>query len=145
MAMAISTEERARFIAPFGVLLSFSGFAIIMLFTILSLPYSITLSAVGPHVVTTRSFEAAFRFKEWWQIFRKGFGHFLLGFAITMGISFALTLVIQFAMLTIVLMCLVPLIMIPITAYLILVTNTIYAQAYLAGRDLLLAEAHASA
>lgn len=144
MAMAISAEENARVIAPFGVFLFFGGFAFLMLFALLSLPYSIVLSAVGPHVVTTRSFETAFRFGEWWPIFRKGFGQFLLGFAIMMGISFALTLIIQFAMLTIVLMCLVPLLMIPLTAYLTLVTNTIYAQAYLTGRDLLGAEAHAS-
>ena len=144
MTMAVSAEENARAIAPFGAFLFFGGFAFIMLFILLSLPYSILISAVGPHVATTRSFESAFRFSDWWQVFRKGFGQFLLGFAITMGISFALSLVIQFAMLTIVLLCLIPFLMIPLTAYLTLVTNTIYAQAYLTGRDLLGAEAHAT-
>lgn len=145
ITMAISAEENARIIAPFGMLLFFGGFAFIMLVALLSFPFSIVLSAVGPHVVTNRSFEAAFRFKEWWQVFRKGFGQFLFGFAVTMAVSFALMLVVQFAMLTIVLMCLVPFLMIPLSAYLTLVTNAIYAQAYLAGRDLLLSEAHASA
>lgn len=144
MTMAVSAEENARAIAPFGAFLFLGGFAFTMLFALLSLPYSILISAVGPHVVTTRSFESAFRFGEWWQIFRKGFGQFLLGFAITMAVTFALTLIVQFAVLTIVLICLVPILMIPLTAYLMLVTNTIYAQAYLAGRDLLGAEAHAS-
>jgi hypothetical protein len=114
------------------------GFALIMLFSLLSLPYNIIISTVGPHVVTTRSFESAFRFKEWWGIFRKGMGQFVLAYVITMVVSWILMIVMQFAIMTIVLICIVPFVMIPYSAYLVLVRNALYAQAYLAGSDDLL-------
>jgi hypothetical protein len=135
LTMSISSEESARSLVPIGFLLFFVGMAFIMLFAFLSLPYGIILSAVGPHVVAERSFEAAFRFKEWWPIFRRGLGQFLLSYVVMMLLTFVFGFVIQFAMLTIVLMCIVPLIVIPYTAYLMVITNTLYSQAYVAGRD----------
>ena len=122
------------------MLLFIIGFGSIMLFAVLSLPYGIILSAVGPHVVTNRSFAAAFEFKEWWPILRKGLGQFILGYVIVFAMSFVFTFVIQIALITIVLMCIVPLIMIPYSAYLMLITNTLFAQAYAAGRDALQVE-----
>jgi hypothetical protein len=44
-------------------------------------------------------------------------------------------------MMTLVLMCIVPFVMIPYSVYIMLMTNTLTAQAYLAGRDALQAEA----
>jgi len=135
--MAISSDKNIDVLVPVGILLFFVGFGFILLFAVLSLPYGIIISTVGPHVTTKRSFAAAFQFKEWWQIFRKGLGQFILGYAIIMILSFVFTFVIQIALITIVLMCIVPLIMIPYTAYLSLITNALFAQAYVAGRDAL--------
>jgi hypothetical protein len=137
MTMAISADEGVDALVPVGMLLFFIGTGFMMLIALLSLPYGIILSAVGPHVVTNRSFAAAFRFKEWWPIFRKGLGQFILGYVVIMVMSFVFALVIQIALITIVLMCIVPLIMIPYSAYLMLITNTFYAQAYAAGREAL--------
>ena len=140
MSMAISADENIEALVPIGMLLFMIGFGSIMLFAVLSLPYGIVLSAVGPHVVANRSFAAAFAFKEWWPILRKGLGQFILGYVVVLALSFVFTFVIQIALITIVLMCIVPFIMIPYSAYLMLLTNTLFAQAYVAGRDSLPAE-----
>ena len=137
MTMAISADEGVDALVPVGMLLFFIGTGFMMLLTLLSLPYGVILSAVGPHVVTKRSFAAAFEFKEWWSILRKGLGQFILGYVVIMVMSFIFAFVIQVALITIVLMCIIPLIMIPYSAYLMLITNTIYAQAYATGRDAL--------
>jgi hypothetical protein len=137
MTMAISADEGVDALVPVGMLLFFIGTGFIMLLALLSLPYGIILSAVGPHVVTKHSFAAAFEFKEWWSILRKGLGQFILGYVVIMVMSFVFVFVMQVAMITIVLMCIIPLIMIPYSAYLMLITNTVYAQAYAAGRDAL--------
>jgi len=137
MTMSVSTEDSARSLVPIGGLLFFAGMAFLTLFAVLALPYGIILSAVGPHVVAKRSFAAAFQFNEWWPIFRKGLGQFLLSYVVAMVLSFVFVFVIQFALLTIVLMCIVPLIMIPYSAYLMLVSNILYSQAYVAGREAL--------
>jgi hypothetical protein len=62
-----------------------------------------------------------------------------------MIVSFLFVFVMQFAMITIILICVVPFLMIPYFAYITLVSNTIYAQAYNTGRDALQLEPHASA
>ena len=135
-AMAFSADSDTNAIAPIGILFFVVSVGIMMLVSVLSLPYGIIISAVGPHVVTKRSFESAFRFKEWWAILRKGLGQFLVAYVIIMVLSFIFIIVMQFAMITIVLMCILPFIMIPYTAYLLLITNTLYAQAYVAGSEM---------
>ena len=140
ISMTALADESTQSLAPIGMIFFFIGIALFMLFSLLSLPYGIILSAVGPHVATKRSFAAGFEFKEWWAIFRKAIGPFLLAYALTFAVSFVFVIVMQIAMITLVLMCIVPFIMIPYSAYLMLMTNTLYAQAYLIGRDALQAE-----
>ncbi len=137
MTMAIASEESMYELMPAGILFVLAGIIFMMLFSLLSLPYSVIISPAGVHVVAQRSFEAAFRFKDWWAIFRKSLGQFILAYAIVMALSFVFIFIMQIAMLTIVLTCFVPLIMIPYTAYITLLTNTLYAQAYRAGKDAL--------
>jgi len=138
IAASIFLNDNGQNIGPFGISAFILGFAFLMLFSLLAMPYNIIISTVGPHVAMTRSFESAFRFKEWWGVFRKGMGQFILAYVVTMVVSWVLMIVMQFAMMTIVLICIVPFVMIPYSAYLILVRNAMYAQAYLAGRDSLL-------
>ncbi|MFT3895834.1 MAG: DUF4013 domain-containing protein [Anaerolineales bacterium] len=133
-------DENTRSLASLGVIFMFIGVAFFMLFSVLSLPYGILLSALAPHVATKRTFSSGFEFKEWLPIFRKALGQFLLAYALTFVVSFAFVIVMQIAMITIVLMCIVPLIMIPYSVYSLLMMNALFAQAYLAGRDALEAE-----
>jgi hypothetical protein len=140
IATTIASEEGARALAPIGLLFMFIGVGFMMFIALLSLPYTVIVSAAGPHVITKGSFTAGFEFREWWQVLRKGVGQFILAYAIVLVVSFVFAAVMQIAALTIVLMCVVPFVMIPYTAYLLLITNALYAQAYATGRDALQSE-----
>jgi hypothetical protein len=118
-------------------LLLFIGIFFTIISSLLSLPYSIVLSAAQGHVAAKRSFAAAFEFREWWQIFRAAMGQFLIAYAMMLIASFVLAFAIQIAMITIVLICIVPLLMIPYSVYLMLVSSALYAQAYAKGQEAL--------
>jgi len=140
IAASVSLSDNAQSFTPFGISAFLIGFAFIMLFSLLTIPYGVIVSTVVPHVAATHSFESAFRFKEWWGIFRKGLGQFILAYVITMVVSWVLMFVMQIAMMTIVLLCIVPFIMIPYAAYNILLRNALIAQAYATGIQNLKAE-----
>jgi hypothetical protein len=135
IAIPMLAEESTSSFVPVGVLLMVIGTFFMGLFAILSMPYGVIISAALPHVAVQRSFQAAFQFREWFSIFRKAVGQFILGYAVILIASLVFMFVIQFAILTIVLMCIVPLLMAPYMAYQILIMNTVYAQAYAVGRD----------
>ena len=137
IAIPVLAEESTSSFVLVGVLFMVIGTFFMGLFAILSMPYSVIISAALPHVTVQRSFQAAFQFREWFSIFRKAMGQFILGYAVILIASFVFMFVIQFAMLTIVLMCIVPFLMAPYMAYQILIMNTVYAQAYAVGRDVL--------
>ncbi len=128
-------DKHTNSFAPVGVLFFMIGFLLVGLFGILSLPYGVVVSAALPHVAVKRSFQAAFEFKEWFSIFRKALGQFIVGFVLVMVASFIFAFVIQIAMLTIILICIVPLLMIPYSTYQLLVMNAIFAQAYTIGSE----------
>jgi len=131
---AAFADEGSRSLAPIGGLLFVLGVIIFSLFGILSLPYGIILTAAQAHVAARRSFSAAFEFKEWWTIFRQAIGQFIIAYIMIMAASFIFAFVLQIAMITIVLICIVPFLMIPYSVYLMLVTNTLYSQAYVTGQ-----------
>jgi hypothetical protein len=135
IAASVSLSDNAQSISPFGISAFMIGFAFIMLFSLLMIPYGVIVSTVGPHVAVTRSFESIFQFKEWWGIFRKALGQFILAYVITMVVSWILMFVMQVAMMTIVLLCIVPFIMIPYVAYNVLLRNALIAQAYATGNQ----------
>jgi len=128
-------DKHTNSFALVGVLFFMIGFLLVGLFGILSLPYGVVVSAALPHVAVKRSFQAAFEFKEWFSIFRKALGQFIVGFVLVMVASFIFAFVIQIAMLTIILICIVPLLMIPYSTYQLLVMNAIFAQAYTVGSE----------
>jgi hypothetical protein len=135
MGFAAIADDSSEALGAVGMLFMMIGIAAIVLMSILSLPYSVVVSAAVPHIATKRSFQAAFEFKEWFAIFRKALGPFLLSYAIILVASFIFTFIMQIAAMTIILLCIVPFIMIPYVAYQLIVMNTVFAQAYLAGRD----------
>lgn len=135
IAASISISDNGQSLAPVGIPFFLLGFGVLMLFSIFTLPYSVIVSTVVPHVAATGSFSSAFKFKEWWKIFRKALGQFILAYVLSMAISWVLMFVIQFAMMTIILICIVPFLIIPYTAYNVLLKNALYAQAYVTGLD----------
>lgn len=135
ISFAAVAEEEYRSIAAAGGILFFVGMIILLVFALLSLPYGIITAAAQAHVAAKRSFTAAFEFRQWWQIFRKALGQFMIAYLMIIVASFVLTFIVQLAMMTLVLMCIVPFIMIPYSAYIVLVTNALYAQAYTSGLE----------
>lgn len=135
MGFATLADEHHEAVGIVGAFFFIVGIAAIILMSILSLPYGVIVSAALPHIATKRSFQAAFEFKAWFQIFRKALGQFILAYAVIMLASFIFTLIMQVAMVTIILTCIVPILMIPYIAYQVLVANTIFAQAYAAGLE----------
>lgn len=119
-------EKYANSFVPIGILF-------FLLFGVLSLPYGIVVSAALPHIAIKRSFQAAFEFKEWFSIFRKALGQFVLAYILVMAVSFIFAFAMQIAMITLILICIVPFIMIPYAAYQMLIMNTVFAQAYAVG------------
>jgi len=137
VGLSALASDDTQFLAPLGGLLLFIGIGSTLGFSLLSLPYSIVISAASGHVAARNSFNAAFEFREWWQIFRTAIAQFVLAYAIIMVASFVFAMIMQIAIVTIILMCIVPFLMIPYSVYLMLITNTLYAQAYAKGQETL--------
>ena len=135
VGFAALPEDGGEGFAALGMLFFTIGTIIFMLVSVLSLPYSVIVSAALPHVATKRSFQAAFEFNQWFPIFRQALGQFIVGYVIILAASFVFTIVMQVAMMTIILICIVPVIMIPYISYQLLIMNTVFAQAYVMGRD----------
>lgn len=109
--------------------------AVFMLIVPVSFALGIATFAAETHVVQTADFAAAFRFREWWDIFRRNWGGFLIAFAISYVLSMVLTVLVQIAMITIILICLLPLILPGIAMYTTLVMYAALAKAYKDGKD----------
>jgi hypothetical protein len=112
-------------------------FIVMAIFMVLAIPLGIASMAGSAHVVAKKSFSAGFAFKEWWQIFYKNLGAFLLYYIVAMAVSFVLTFALQILYLTIILICLLPIVFPVIMAYLLLIQDVLFAHAYAQGRDML--------
>ena len=93
-----------------------------------------SLAAIG-YMIEKGEFQAAFRIREWWPIFRKNIGGFILAYVILMGCGWIIGFAIQFIMLTIILCVLVPFLWAAVYAYLGVIGGVLFAQAYNDGVD----------
>lgn len=136
---SVATAKSSHMSSP----LFLAGFAILMITMAISMALAIptgVISMVGSaHVVAKKSFSAGFAFKEWWQIFRKNIGTFIIYYVIAMAVSFALMIILQILYLTIVFICLLPFVFPVIMAYMFLIQDALFAYAYAQGRDMLTA------
>ena len=108
-------------------------------------PFSLIISVLsylaGAHAVAKQEFSAGYRIGEWWPIFRKNIGGFVLAMGVAYVIAIAFTLVMQILYITLILACLLPFLMPAYVFYMILVTEPMIAQAYREGRDKFTAQA----
>lgn len=132
--MAAATEgsgqEPSPLLAMVPVLGTFGMMAMFGCMTIFALALGFLMPAIMGHVVATDSFAAAFRFGEWWAIFRANIGGFLIAYIIVLAISMALNFVFYLLYITIVLCCLMPFILPPVTLYILVLQSVVFAQAY---------------
>jgi hypothetical protein len=101
----------------------------------LSLGFSLVVPVAEAHVVFTGRFSAGFELKDWWAIFRKNQGGFIVAFCIFYGFSIAMSFAFQIIFMTVILICLMPFILPMLSMYLILIQFTTAAQAYRDSRD----------
>lgn len=131
---AVGGEENPEVAgAAFGILTVVSMMGYFLLFgigMILALAIGVVLPAVLGHVVATDDFGAAFRFKEWWAIFRANLGGFLLAYLILIMVSMVVNSVLTLLYCTVVLCCIVPFLTAPVTFYLAAIAGALFGQAY---------------
>jgi hypothetical protein len=97
---------------------------------LLSFAIGILLMPAGCHLVAKDEISAAFRFKEWWPIFRINIGQFLLVLVVGWAISMVLSMAMQIVMMTIILSFLMIAIAPALSAYLLFVNGALEATAY---------------
>lgn len=113
-------------------------FLIVMaVFMVLAIPLGVVSMVGSAHVVAKKSFSAGFAFREWGQIFVKNIGTFIIYYLIAMAVSFVLVFALQILYITIIFICLVPFIFPMVMAYMFLIQDALFAQAYAQGRDML--------
>lgn len=133
--LAETVPDGEAFLSLYFVGLS-GMFACVMPFSFLA---GFILPAPEAHVAATGQFSAGFRLGEWWPIFRKNLGGFLVAFLILYGISMIVSVAFQFLFMTIILLCLLPFIMPAFSMYVSLLHYVLFAQAYHDGRARLMA------
>lgn len=126
-------SNSSDFSPVFGLFMVVFGLTMCIMVPI-SLVIMVILPAAEMHSVDKNDFAAAFRFQEWWAIFRANTGGFIAAFGIYYVATFALTIVMQILMATLILACLVPLLMPAIIAYSILIMYVTIAIAYRDGK-----------
>jgi hypothetical protein len=115
-----------------GSLGFFCIFGVVMIF---ALAVSLVSPVMLGHIIATDEFSAAFRFSEWWSIFRANLGGFFIAYVIILAISSAFSFALTLIYLTVILCCLLPVIMGPATYYMLLIAAAVFGQAYRDGVD----------
>ena len=87
---------------------SLAGFLIIWIGLIISLISGVFYQPAMGHLIARGDFGAAFRFKEWWPVFKANLGGYLLTTIFALGFVIFLSFFIQFLYLTVVLCILLP-------------------------------------
>lgn len=107
--------------------------------SVLIMPLSLAVGLIVPtaeiHAVDQGDFAAGFRVRDWWQIFEKNWGGFVVALAIFYGLMMVTSLLMQFLMFTMILACLFPLLLPVLSMYYSLIQYTAFAQAYKEGKD----------
>ena len=129
----ISGADRYQSFAPMiGIQLagSFGGLACFGLGMLFFIAAAAVLPPVLAHVAATNSFASAFRVREWWKIFRANMGGFVVAMILTAGLYMVMVLASQILYFTIVLCILIPFLFAFVFAYLLIIADVLFAQAY---------------
>ena len=127
-----SHDQGLGIVSIFYVLLSIG-------ITILIFPLSLAMGLVIPvaevHTIAKDDFTAGFRVKEWWPIFKKNWGGFVVAFAIGYALFIVMTFAMQILFFTVILICVFPIFIAAISMYYGVVQFAMFAQAYKDGKD----------
>ena len=107
----------------FGMFCMMIGF-LLMLAAILIYP-----AAMG-NMIARGSFAGAFRFREWWPLFKANLGGYLVAFFLTLGLGMMMLFMIQILYVSVVLCFLLPFVGSLLGYFMILSSYTLFAVAY---------------
>lgn len=114
-------------------------FFVSMGISILVVPLSLVIGLIVPaaevHMIAKDDFTAGFQVKEWWVIFKKNWGGFVVALAILYALAMVMSLAMQILLMTLVLICLFPLLMPVVSMYSAVVQYVAFTQAYKDGKD----------
>jgi len=119
-----------------GIIAIFGTFGFMALFALSMLGFlflGVVMPVVIGHVVAKDDIGAAFRFGEWWAVFRANLGGFLLAYVLIMGVWMVLSFMMNFLYLTIIFCCLIPFVLSPISVYLLVVSAGLFGETYRVG------------
>jgi hypothetical protein len=111
----------AGYIAAFGLM---GVGALISMLTGLILPVA------GAHAVVEGDFQAAFKFKQLWSLFKANWGGFAVAYLILIGAAMVLYYGAYFLAATVILCCLYPFALCFMSAYLVLIGAGLFGSAY---------------
>jgi hypothetical protein len=109
------------------------GMILIGIGAVLSLVVGAVIPAAICHVIATDDLSAAFRFSEWWGIFRANFAGFVISYLLMIGFLFGINLLTQIMIATGVLCCIVPFVAIFGNFFFLITASVLIAQAYQEG------------
>jgi hypothetical protein len=98
------------------------------------------LPVIMAHVAATNSFSAAFHVKDWWKILKTNIGGFAVTIILLGGIYMILVLVLEILYMTLILCIVIPFISAFISAYLLIIADVLFAQAYRDAQEKLAAQ-----
>lgn len=101
----------------------------------LSLAIGLIVPAAEIHMIAKDDFSAGFQVKEWWLIFKKNWGGFVVALAIVYAVAMVMSFAMQILFITFVLICLLPLFIAVISVYSAVIQYVAYAKAYKDGQD----------
>lgn len=128
-----STPSTEYFIGSMGGM--FAGMFIIFLGVFLAMAGSFLAFPALGHLLASGEFGAAFRFKEWWPVFKANFSGYLLALLILYGVSMGLVWVAYIFYFTIVLCFLMPLALCVVMFLTITIQFSLLAVAYRDGKQ----------
>jgi uncharacterized membrane protein len=108
----------------------FGGMACFGFGLFLALALWAVLPVVLSHVAATNSFSAAFHVKDWWKILRVNLGGFLVTLILIGGLYMVMVLAAEVFYMTIILCIVIPILFAFIFAYLMIMANVLFAEAY---------------
>jgi hypothetical protein len=134
---AFARNGDSHTMSMFFLVFSMAMTGLFMLMMPLSLAVGLIVPAAEIHVIAKDDFSAGFQVRDWWSIFKKNWGGFVVALALLYAVMMVLSFAMQIMMFTIVLMCLLPFFLPAISMYYTVVHYVAFAQAYRNGRDTL--------
>jgi hypothetical protein len=107
-----------------------AGFGLMGIGALISMITGVVLPIAGSHTAVLENLQAAFKFKEIWNILKANWSGFLVAFLLIIGGSVVLYYASYFLVATVIFCCIYPFVLCVVVAYLAVVGSALFAEAY---------------